>query len=242
MVLSRNVGLSIAQGDIVAFIDDDCFVQPGWLRELGSAFLDPEVAAAGGRVIHHPWKTVRHGPPIAELDLSRDWVWAEWDRTLDTPVDVPHLPGGNCAVRRDTALRLGGFDTNFIGSANLEETDFFLRVSKAGGRILFVPTAVVEHRAAPRVDGISRSQTNFIWRYSIVRNRLYFLRKHRAAGLAIGLRHYLLDALVVPAQIIAGALAFGAASVAGVIAGTLCRRDGKSDGLEPNQDVERWSA
>jgi len=238
MVLGRNVGLSLAQGEIVAFIDDDCFVQEGWLRELAGAFVRPEVAAAGGRVIQHPWKAVQHGPPVAELDLTHDRIWAEWDRTLDTPVDVPHLPGGNCAVRRDVALDLGGFDTNFVGSANLEETDFFLRVSEAGGRIVFVPTAVVEHRAAPRVDGISRSQTNFAWRYSIVRNRLYFLRKHRAKGFKISLRRYVLDVFVVPIRIIGEALTFGAASLAGILTGALCRCTGKSAGLHRGPDEE----
>jgi len=231
MVLARNWGISVARGDIVVFIDDDCYVRPQWLGELTKVFEYPNVIAAGGRIIYHPWKTrVREGP-MASLDLDRDIVSAEWDREPDDIVDVPHLPGGNCAVRRDVALAVGGFDTRFTGSANLEETDFFLRVSKTGGRMVFVPTAVVEHRALPRADHIARSHTNYIYRYSVVRNRLYFLRKHRAAGLILGLRRQMVDAVVGTAGLLFSAAVFFVASVSGIIAGLLVPVVGKSTGL-----------
>jgi glycosyltransferase involved in cell wall biosynthesis len=231
MVLSRNIGISRARGNVVAFIDDDCFVLPGWLAELAQAFEDPSVAAAGGRVIYHPWKQCGHGSPVAKLDLERDTVWAEWDRTLDAPIDVPHLPGGNCAVRRSVAQAVGGFDTNFIGSANHEETDFFLRVSKTGGRIVFIPSAVVEHRAAPRADGIVRSMANFNYRYSLVRNRLYFMRKHGAAGLPLTLRRQLVDAAVGTGRMLANTATFAAASAAGIVAGLATKPIGKNAGF-----------
>lgn len=231
MVRSRNLGISRARGEIVAFLDDDSYILPNWLREIAQAFDDPTVAAAGGRVINHPWRTPNHGEPVAVLDLERDLIWAEWDRVVEGIVDVPHLVGCNCAVRREVALAVGGFDTNFIGSANLEETDFFVRVARTGGRVVFVPTAVVEHRNAPRPDGIARSQTNYTFRFSMVRNRLYFLRKHRAPGVWFGLRRQVIDAGAGTGKLLASTATFAVASLAGIAAGMLTKPVGKSEGL-----------
>lgn len=231
MVRNRNIGISHARGEIIAFLDDDSYILPGWLDEIAHAFEDPTVAAAGGRVISHPWSIPQRGEPIAILDLERDFIWGAWDRIVDHLVDVPHLMGCNCAVRRDVALEVGGFDTNFTGSANLEETDFFFRVSQMSGRVVFVPSAVVEHHNAPRPDGLTRSRTNYTFRFSMVRNRLYFLRKHRAPGRWFGLRRQILDASAETSKLLASAATFATASVAGIAAGMLTTPVGKSEGL-----------
>src|SRR5579872_5119106 len=48
LAASRNIGLSAAAGDIVAFIDDDAVPHPRWLKHLAAAFGDPRLAGAGG--------------------------------------------------------------------------------------------------------------------------------------------------------------------------------------------------
>lgn len=241
MVLSRNVGISLASGDVIAFIDDDCFIQPGWLSELSNVFVNPEIVAAGGRIIYHPWKVPIASNTIAEINFDKDAIWAEWDRIPDGIIDVPTLPGGNCAVRREVALSVGGFDTNFIGSANLEETDFFYRVAQTGGRIVLVPTAVVEHRAASRTDNIVRSDANFMYRYSLVRNRLYFLRKHRASGIHIAVKHQLLHLIAGIWKMLRNLVTFGAASFLGILAGLFTPISANVQGLEqyPHQTMDR---
>lgn len=214
---SRNRGLMLATSSIVAYIDDDCFVLPGWLNAIIEPYKDPDVVAVGGRIIYHPWVLPRYGEPVACLDVDRDEIWGEWDRIVDGLVVVPHLPGGNFSVRRCEALRVGGFDTNYTGSANMEETDFFWRLARLPGRILYTSQAVVEHRAFPRTDGIERSSTNYIYRRSTVRNRLYFLRKTgRSQGVWRSVRRQSRDTLAFTAKLLWDAVVFAVASLVGL--------------------------
>src|SRR5260370_12585723 len=54
MPQARNEGIAAASGDIVAFIDDDALVQPGWLESLLTAYRGEKVGAVGGRTIAIP--------------------------------------------------------------------------------------------------------------------------------------------------------------------------------------------
>src|SRR5207248_1276258 len=46
----RNVALAEARGAVVAFTDDDCLADPGWLAELAAEFAaEPRAAAVCGR-------------------------------------------------------------------------------------------------------------------------------------------------------------------------------------------------
>ncbi len=221
MVLARNTALGLAQSEIVAFIDDDCFIHPGWIDQLLLPYQDHNVVAVGGRIIYHPWKSCLTDTMVANIDLDNDLIFAQWDKNPEKPIKVSHLPGGNFSVRTSCALQVGGFDTNYIGSANLEETDFFYRLNKIGD-IVFNPKAVVEHREAPRTDGIKRDFSNYLYRYSMVRNRIYFLRKYKSyKGLKKTIHREVLVTAYGSLQRIKGVILFFFASVFGILGGLL---------------------
>src|SRR6476620_3221437 len=48
---SRNAGIALTSGEIVAFIDDDAVPEPDWLDDLIAEYDDPIVGAVGGKVI-----------------------------------------------------------------------------------------------------------------------------------------------------------------------------------------------
>lgn len=145
---ARNRALVESEAEIVAYIDDDAVAHAGWLTALVAAFSDPSIAVAGGRIeVFYPV-----GRP--------DWVTDSMEAFLsrydagDACLDVDYVVGANFAVRRETALAIGGFDVNFGFCADAllpgEETELCLRARRHGYRIRYTPEATVAHRANPQ--------------------------------------------------------------------------------------------
>ncbi len=99
-----NVGLAEASGDIVAITDDDCEVGEGWPRHHLDVFArHPHVAVSFGNVL-----SVEHDREkgfIPDYVLTRDRLCKNvWDKLAARGI------GANMAVRREVALKIGGFD------------------------------------------------------------------------------------------------------------------------------------
>jgi glycosyltransferase involved in cell wall biosynthesis len=146
---ARNAGLEQARAPLVAFLDDDVIVRPGWAEGIVRAFA-AGADAVGGRVLldlARPaprWLTPALRGYLSEYDRGPSPAWV---------ADAPLPFGANCAVRRERALELGGFraDLDRVGSSLISngERELFLRLQAAGGRIRYAPDAVVVHRIGP---------------------------------------------------------------------------------------------
>jgi GT2 family glycosyltransferase len=172
---ARNRGAREAQGGIVAYVDDDCQVEPGWLAGLRRGFADPSVALVTGRVL----------PTSLELPTERMFQrWCSWDRgRLPTrftaaddrpsfPASVHHLGTGcNMAFRRAALLELGGFDEALdMGSliAGGGDLDLFVRTLDAGHAAAYEPTALVHHLHRQNLHDL-RWQ---VWGYGVAQGAL----------------------------------------------------------------------
>lgn len=131
---NRNAGTRQARAPWIAFTDDDCVPDPGWLQSFVSA-LRPEVQVYEGRTTS--------GEPYCPL-------------VAEAPVN---LTGGNlwsCNMLLAAALfeSIGGFDESFP-YANQEDADLRERLRYQGHALLFVEGAVIDHPARPRKLGVA---------------------------------------------------------------------------------------
>jgi GT2 family glycosyltransferase len=142
---ARNAGLAEAGSEIVAFVDDDVIVEPGWLHALCRPFRDPDVTCVVGRIALEP---ERARPGWLTPDLE------SWYGAVDLGDADRELPpgtwgyGGNFAVRRAAALRAGGFDER-IGpgqrSRYNEDVDLMARAASTAP-LWYAAGARVKHR------------------------------------------------------------------------------------------------
>jgi GT2 family glycosyltransferase len=139
---ARNIGCSSASGDVVAYIDDDCMVEKGWLDAIIAEFRDPAVAAVFGRLTPYEQKE-RNG---TEVGLKASSERTEYTSPLP-PWWVGH--GGNMACRRADLLWVGGFDPLLSAGGPLhagEDTDLAHRLLIRGRKIVYAPAAVAYHK------------------------------------------------------------------------------------------------
>jgi GT2 family glycosyltransferase len=173
---ARNVGVGLATGDVVLFLDDDSIPDPDLIRFHAEAYADRGVGGVGGRV---QGGYDSGGASIGKFRKSDGKVVRNFGAT--TRCEVDHLPGGNMSFRRDVFDRVGGFDKTYGGSSIGEETDFCLRARRAGVRLLFEPRASLEHLHLP--TGGCRAPRFEDWLYWHSHNSVLFVLRHARRAL-----------------------------------------------------------
>jgi len=133
---AMNEGLRQASQDIVLFLDDDIRPEPELLASHAAAHADHGDGLVAGRVIQ-PWQE--------GLDDLGD---GPFDFASTRPAQVREFMGGNFSIRKDLAIRLGGFDQNFVRVAYRFEAEFAHRYRATGQHIRFAPRACLHHLKA----------------------------------------------------------------------------------------------
>lgn len=144
---ARNRGIADAGGGIIVMVDDDVRPADDWLATLLEPVLAGRCDGVGGRVLLDP--TV--APPRWFAVDALGGYLAHWDpASEERPLEPDEtVVTSNCAFRADLLRRTKGFDPA-LGPRNgtpLVNDDRLLtrRFVAVGGRVRFVPQAVVIH-------------------------------------------------------------------------------------------------
>jgi glycosyltransferase involved in cell wall biosynthesis len=145
---ARNAGISLSTGNILAFTDSDCRVDPHWIENLYLWLIHhPGFAGAGGRV----------------LPMDND-IYSQYNtifRILEPPGENPRrLVGANCMFWKQPVLDVGVFDEYFTQPGG-EETALCMKLWVSGCRFGFVQDAMVYHDYRKSFNAFIRTFLNY---------------------------------------------------------------------------------
>lgn len=134
--VARNHGAQIAQGAWLAFIDDDCVPERGWLHTLAAA-LQPDVLVGGA---------VLNGCPADVYATASqclfDFLYEYYHRPAGARSQAPFFTSNNLALARELFWRHDGFDARMrLG----EDREFCARLVTKGVAMRYAAAARVAH-------------------------------------------------------------------------------------------------
>jgi GT2 family glycosyltransferase/glycosyltransferase involved in cell wall biosynthesis len=142
-----NAGAAQARGEFLVFLNNDTYVQPGWLEALLKTFRDhPDTGLAGSQLVY-PYGALQEAGGIVFADGSA-WNYGRHgdrhDPRYNFVREADYCSGAAIAVRRALFAELGGFDPLYA-PAYYEDTDLAMRVRAHGLKVRYQPASVVVH-------------------------------------------------------------------------------------------------
>jgi hypothetical protein len=151
---ARNLGTAQARGEIVAFTDSDCEVDPAWLTELARHYEQESVGGVGGDLVPCA--------PVGSVETFLSLGKLQIDGAVHAKPLIPHpgrFPSGaqgsaNLSYRKSVLDEVGGFPEAFRTHGGSYELCW--RVQAAGYTFMYEPAATVSHRMRGRVGAMAR--------------------------------------------------------------------------------------
>ena len=148
---ARNVGMEVAEGEIIVYTDDDCFVDEDWLYYLVSKLLETKASGVGG-----PNLLPEKDGPVAACVSASPGTPAHI--LIDDTV-AEHVPGCNMAFWADRLRNIEGFDPVYRAAG--DDVDLCWRLQNQGDFIVYAPAAMVWHHRRATVDAYLKQQRGY---------------------------------------------------------------------------------
>jgi GT2 family glycosyltransferase len=176
----RNRGFreAVRRGnEYVLSLDNDTRIDERMIEELiAVAESDPAIAVVGPKTYADDGSgkiQCAGGSITYTQNVCAQRGFGEIDRgQYDMMQSVDYFPGFGFMARREVFEVLNFLDESFAGYGH-EDTDFCLRATRAGYRVLYVPKAIMWHKGSATIGDYSPRK-----KYLEAVNSVYFVRKY----------------------------------------------------------------
>ncbi|RAI57192.1 glycosyltransferase family 2 protein [Roseicella frigidaeris] len=147
----NNQAAAAARGELLLLLNNDIeVIEPGWLRELASQAMRPEVGAVGARLLYADGRLQHGGVVIGVGGVADHYLLRSepgdsgYFGSLALVREVAAVTGACLALRKSVFEAVGGLDAQNLAVA-FNDIDLCLRIREAGWRILWTPFAALHH-------------------------------------------------------------------------------------------------
>jgi len=145
---ARNRGWKEAEGEFVAYIDDDAYANEKWIESIIKCFLETNADIVGGKISPYYLENEKMLPEWIK-NFHGHGSWGEKRRKIEYPENKFGFSAGNVAFRKAVFEEVGGFSTEFgIVNNKLvmgEDSELGLRLSRAQKSFWYEPESEVKH-------------------------------------------------------------------------------------------------
>jgi GT2 family glycosyltransferase len=196
----NNLGLTLAKGDYIFFVNNDTEVTKNLITKLVSTLDEnPSVGIISPKILYHQSRIIQYaGYTLLNYVTARNKCIGQFENDngqYDKCIGkTGHAHGAAMMVRRQAIDKAGRMAENFF--LYYEELDWCERIRKKGYQIWVNPEAVIYHK-----ESMSVGKESSLKEYYMNRNRILLVRKH-APGLVYPVFLIYFLCIVTPSKII----------------------------------------